>query len=125
MGYLSMAMDLGNLARLFVANALFSSPVAAPSAILPPPINGFWEEEQPLNMVGDARGDASSSYNKLPLTEREPFGNEARLHVVFKRIAIMTLVLRLAALTPAIASGSLYFNGTTNSTIALLVQVMR
>lgn len=128
MGYLSMAMDLGNLARLFVANALLSSPATAPSVIPPPPIipfTGDWEEEQPLTMAGGPRGDASSSYSKLPLTEHVPFGDEAHLRVVFKRMKIVMLVLRLTALFPAITSGSIFFYGTKSPTIALIVQLTR
>lgn len=127
MGFLSMAMDLNNLARLFVANALIASPPAVPSEIPPPtdPFTGDREEEQPLTMAGPGRGDASSSYSKLPFAEREPFGDEARLRAVFKRVKIAMVLLRLVALLPAITSGALYFNGTKSPAMAAVVQATR
>ena len=127
MGYLSMAMDLNNLARLFLANALISSAPTAPSEIPPPidPFTGDREEEQPLTMAGDARSVPSLSYSKLPLAEREPFGDESRLRAMFKRVGITMLLLRFTALIPAITSGALYFNGTKSSSTAAVVQATR
>ncbi|KZT64833.1 hypothetical protein DAEQUDRAFT_769333 [Daedalea quercina L-15889] len=119
LGFLSTGQDLNHLARLFVINT-----TRGPSFTVGfPPKDQFVpgnEEQQPLTAL-HPRGDAGSSYSKLPLAEQEVYTDEPRLRRFLTRIGHVCLALRLTAIMLAVISGALYFKGVTNDTDAVII----
>ncbi|KAH9935359.1 uncharacterized protein B0H18DRAFT_869142 [Fomitopsis serialis] len=122
MGFIGIAGDVSNIARVFLVKSTRGSDPAAeqPRNLLAPP-----DEER---AAFPKPNDSAASFAQYGMGVNEPgevFVDEPKRRAWIERYGVVLLVMRLTALALGGVYAGIYFNGTTNHSQAVMAQQMR
>ncbi|KAH9831253.1 uncharacterized protein C8Q71DRAFT_311686 [Rhodofomes roseus] len=128
MGFISIAGDVGNIARVFLLKSTRgsdpSASAAAPSLDLLASSGTDADEERPAG-TPKAEGSAAASMTMFDVREAEVLEDEPKRRTLIERWGLVTLLMRLTALALGGVYSGFYFGGTTDHSKAVTAQQTR